>query len=277
MQMRCYRNILGIAYKDHITNEKGVQYNQTPHRPSWRPPHNSEKQETQMVQSHHKILWPHKDHSPRNSGGEEKERQTEETIDRQQRGMDRETISWDPGTGTQPQQMEETGAQLVKMVPRRLHRELRELKTEEEDYALGGYCHLLCCHCPSASTQMRWDALDFFIFLYLISNTKSFGQQYVTFPAPTYQESFLHVNIKWMLFPVKNSAEKLFFKACKCDYVQPLLQTLHWLPVHARTDYKLLTVTTSCLTHLLSLWPHCVHSFQAVLFCRHMDTLYPPY
>ena len=28
-----------------------------------------------------------------------------------------------------------------------------------------------------------------------------------------------------MLFPVKNSSEKLFFKACKCDYVQPLLQT----------------------------------------------------
>ena len=61
--------------------------------------------------------------------------------------MDRETISWDPGTGTQLQQMEETGAQLVKMVPQRLHCELRELKIEEEDYALGGYCHLLCCYC----------------------------------------------------------------------------------------------------------------------------------
>ena len=73
-------------------------------------------------------------------------REAEETIDGQQRGMDRETISWDPGTGTQLQQMEETGAQLVKIVPWWLHCELRELKIEE-DYALGGYCHLLCCYC----------------------------------------------------------------------------------------------------------------------------------
>ena len=54
-------------------------------------------------------------------------------MDRQCRGMDRETISGDPGSGTRPQQMEETGAQLVKTAPRRLHRELREPKTEEED------------------------------------------------------------------------------------------------------------------------------------------------
>ena len=71
-----------------------------------------------MVQPRHKILWPHKDHSPRNSGGEEKERQTEETMDRLCKGMDRETTCRDPGTGTQLQQMEETGANLVWMAPR---------------------------------------------------------------------------------------------------------------------------------------------------------------
>ena len=48
-----------------------------------------------------------------NSGGEEKERQTEETMDRHCSGMDRETISRDPGTGTRRQQLEETVEQLV--------------------------------------------------------------------------------------------------------------------------------------------------------------------
>ena len=48
-----------------------------------------------MFRPRHKILWPHKDHSPRTSGGEEKERQTEETMDRQCRGMDGKTICRD--------------------------------------------------------------------------------------------------------------------------------------------------------------------------------------
>ena len=52
--------------------------------------------------------------------------------------MDRETISRDPGTGTRLQQMEEAGAQLVQTVPRRLHRELREPKTEEKNPVITG-------------------------------------------------------------------------------------------------------------------------------------------
>lgn len=40
--------------------------------------------------------------------------------------MDRETIGRDPATGTQPQQMEKTGAQLVRTASRRLHGELSE-------------------------------------------------------------------------------------------------------------------------------------------------------
>ena len=52
--------------------------------------------------------------------------------------MDGETISGDPGTGTQWQQTEETGAQLVQTAPRRLHRELKELKTEEKNPVITG-------------------------------------------------------------------------------------------------------------------------------------------
>ena len=72
---------------------------------------------------------------------------------------------------------------------------------------------------------------------------------------------------------VQNSAAKLFFKACKFDNVQPLLQALHWLPVQARIDYKLSAVTTSWTISCLFLWPsHCVHPFQAVsFFYRHIN------
>ena len=50
---------------------------------------------------------------------------------------------------------------------------------------------------------------------------------------------------------VQNSAAKLVFKSRKRDHVKPLLQDLHWLPVQARVDYKLSTITTSSLTHSL--------------------------
>ena len=42
------------------------------------------------------------DRSTKNCGGEKKERQTEEKMDGQHRGVDRETSCGDPGSGTQP-------------------------------------------------------------------------------------------------------------------------------------------------------------------------------
>ena len=41
---------------------------------------------------------------------------------------------------------------------------------------------------------------------------------------------------------VQKSAAKLVFTARTRDYVQCLLQALHWLPVQVRTDYKLSTI-----------------------------------
>ena len=37
----------------------------------------------------------------------------------------------------------------------------------------------------------------------------------------------------------QNSASRLVMKSCKCDHVQPLLRSLHWLPVHSRIDHKI--------------------------------------
>ena len=56
-------------------------------------------------------------------GREREARQRKRWTDR---GMDGKTICRDTGTGTQPQQMEETAAQLVRTASRRLHGELKE-------------------------------------------------------------------------------------------------------------------------------------------------------
>ena len=118
MEMRRYCNILSISYKDRVTNEK-VRSTTKHAIGSHEDLLTTVKIRTlKWSRPRHKLLWPHKDRSPRTSGGEEKERRTEETVDRQCRGMDGETICRDTGTGTQPQQMEETAAQLVRTASR---------------------------------------------------------------------------------------------------------------------------------------------------------------
>ena len=44
---------------------------------------------------------------------------------------------------------------------------------------------------------------------------------------------------------VRNSAARLVLKAHKRDHVSPLLSTLHWLPIQARIEYKLSTLSHS--------------------------------
>ena len=47
---------------------------------------------------------------------------------------------------------------------------------------------------------------------------------------------------------VQNSAARLVKKFRKCDYVQPLLLNLHWLPVRSRSDYKVSTLCFNTFT-----------------------------
>ena len=48
---------------------------------------------------------------------------------------------------------------------------------------------------------------------------------------------------------VQNSAARLVMKSRKCDHVQPLLRSLHWLPVHSRIDYKISTLCFNTFTN----------------------------
>ena len=48
---------------------------------------------------------------------------------------------------------------------------------------------------------------------------------------------------------VQNSAASSVMKPRKCDHVQPLLRSLHWLPVHSRIDYKISTLCFNTFTN----------------------------
>ena len=79
MEMRCYRKILRVSYKDHVTNEEvsaKIQQAIGPH------------EDLLTIVKRRKLQW--YVHVSRSSG---LERQTEEEVGRQHQGMDR------PGVG----------------------------------------------------------------------------------------------------------------------------------------------------------------------------------
>ena len=108
MEMRCYRKILRISYKDHVTNKKvraKIQQTIGPH-------------ENLTIVKKRKLQW--YGHVSRSSGlaktilqgtvnGGKKTRQTEEEVGRLHRGMDRPGVRRvSVGSG-----MEETGCEII--------------------------------------------------------------------------------------------------------------------------------------------------------------------
>ena len=53
-------------------------------------------------------------------------------------------------------------------------------------------------------------------------------------------------SIQW-LQRLQNYAARVICKVSKYDHITPILKELHWLPVQARTEYKLLTLTFKCI------------------------------
>ena len=78
MEMRCYRKILHISYKDHVTNEEvraTIQQATGPH------------EDLLTIVKRRKLQW--YGHLARHSERGKKTRQTEEEVGRQHQGMDR--------------------------------------------------------------------------------------------------------------------------------------------------------------------------------------------
>ena len=51
---------------------------------------------------------------------------------------------------------------------------------------------------------------------------------------------------------IQNAAARLIYGAKKQDHITPILKRLHWLPVRARIDYKILLITFHNYLWLLS-------------------------
>ena len=50
------------------------------------------------------------------------------------------------------------------------------------------------------------------------------------------------------LHKVQNAAARLICRAKKLDHLQPILQSLHWLPIRARIQYKISTLCFNVIT-----------------------------
>ena len=101
LEMRWYRKILHILYKDHVTNEEVRAKIQQATGPR-RPPNHRRETQTAVVWSCFPFIRSVQNHLARHSGSGKKTRQTEEEVRRQHQGMDRPGVRQVPeGSGEQ--------------------------------------------------------------------------------------------------------------------------------------------------------------------------------
>ena len=87
LEMRCFRKLLGISYRDHITNEEvkaRIGNAIRPHEDLL----TTVKRRKQMVLARHTIIWTGQDYLTGNSSRRQTKRQTEETMGRQHQRVD---------------------------------------------------------------------------------------------------------------------------------------------------------------------------------------------
>ena len=107
--MRCYRKILRISYKDHVTNEEVRTTIQQAIGPYEDPPDHRKETQTAVVWSCLTFIRSGQNHLARHSEREKTTRQTEEEMGRQHPGMDRPGVRQVPEGSGEQGKMEETG------------------------------------------------------------------------------------------------------------------------------------------------------------------------
>ena len=83
-EMRCYRRLLNISYKDHVTKKDPSSY--------WRirrTPDPGQEAKAKLVWPCLKVFWFSKDNPTGHSDRKKKKRQTEEEVGRQYQRVDR--------------------------------------------------------------------------------------------------------------------------------------------------------------------------------------------
>ena len=109
MEMRCYRKILHISYKDHVTDEDVramIQQAIGPH------------EDLLTIVKRRKLsclpyIGSSQNHLARHSKRGKKTRQTEEEVGRQHQGMDRPGVRQVPVGGGEQGKMKETGCEII--------------------------------------------------------------------------------------------------------------------------------------------------------------------
>ena len=88
--MRRFRKLLGMSYRDHITNEevKARIENAIGPYEDLLDPDCSEKTQTEVVWARYMVIWTGQDYPTGNSSRRETKRQTEETMGRQHQRVD---------------------------------------------------------------------------------------------------------------------------------------------------------------------------------------------
>ena len=110
MEIRCYRKILRISYKDHVTNEEVRAGNRTTRRSV------DHCKETQTA-----VAWtclPGQNHIARHSERGKKTRRTKEEVGRQHQGMDRRGVRHVPEGSGEQGKMEKTGYEIICGAPK---------------------------------------------------------------------------------------------------------------------------------------------------------------
>ena len=111
--MRCYREILRISYKDHVTNEEvrvKIQQAIGPHETT--PDHRKETQ-TAVVWSCLPFIRSGQNHLARHSERGRKTRQREEEVGKQHQGMDRPGVRQVPEGSGEQGKMKVTGCEII--------------------------------------------------------------------------------------------------------------------------------------------------------------------
>ena len=110
MEMRCYRKMLHISYKDHVTNEEvraKIQQVIGPHKDLL-----AMVKRRRVVWSCFPFIRSGQNHLARYSEGGKKTRQTEEEVGRQHQGMDRPGVRQVPEGSGEQGKMEKTGCKI---------------------------------------------------------------------------------------------------------------------------------------------------------------------
>ena len=111
MEMRCYRKVLRISYKDHVTNEEVRAKIQQAIGPHEDPP--DHRKETQIAVVWSCLPFIRSGILARHSERGKKTRQTEEEMGRQHQGMDRPGVRHVPEGSGEQGKMEKTGCEII--------------------------------------------------------------------------------------------------------------------------------------------------------------------